>query len=245
MRLRVMTYNIHHGVGMDRRLDLERIARTIAESGAELVALQEVDRCFGARSGFVDQAAWLAERLSMDHAYGASLDLAPGAPERPRRQYGNALLCRYPIDERATALLPRCEVSRDPEDRTLLTGRITVGGTPLWVHNTHLHHRTSQARVAQARRVREVIGSPEAPVILCGDLNAAPETPEVRQIGRGLVDAWARAGRGGGRTFNARLPVVRIDYVFSSPELVATNATVLNTKGSDHRPVVVDLSLEP
>ncbi|MGH3716196.1 MAG: endonuclease/exonuclease/phosphatase family protein, partial [Micromonosporaceae bacterium] len=241
MRLRVMTYNIHHGVGMDRRLDLTRIARTISESGAELVALQEVDRHFGSRSEFADQAGWLAERLSMDVAYGSSLDLDPGQPERPRRQYGNALLCRYPIAEPATRLLPRCEASRNPEERSLLTGRITVAGTPIWVHNTHLHQSTRQGRLTQARTVRELIGSPSDPVILCGDFNAAPDTTEVREIGRGLVDAWTRAGNGPGYTFSAQLPRIRIDYVLTSPELTATGARVLDTRASDHRPVVVEL----
>lgn len=243
MRLRVMTYNIQHGVGMDRRLDLERIAAAIAESGAELVALQEVDRHFGQRSGFADQAGWLAERLSMDHAYGCSLDLAPGGADRPRRQYGNALLSRYPIDEPSTTLLPRSELAGNPEDRCLLTGRIQLAGTPIRIHNTHLHQSTPQGRLTQARRVRELIGTAPEPVILCGDFNAAPDTEEVREIGRGLIDAWSRAGRGRGHTFNARAPRIRIDYVLTSPELVATAATVLDTPASDHRPVLAELEL--
>ena len=41
--LKVMSYNIHHGEGTDRRLDLERIAAVIADSGADIVALHELD----------------------------------------------------------------------------------------------------------------------------------------------------------------------------------------------------------
>ncbi|MAB87924.1 MAG: hypothetical protein CMJ90_00500, partial [Planctomycetes bacterium] len=44
--LRVLAYNIHHGEGMDQRLDLERIAVLIKNSGADVVTLQEIDeRC--------------------------------------------------------------------------------------------------------------------------------------------------------------------------------------------------------
>jgi endonuclease/exonuclease/phosphatase family metal-dependent hydrolase len=58
--LSVMTYNIHHGVGEDDRLDLRRIADEIRSGGVEVPALQEVDRHWSARSDFVDQAQWLA-----------------------------------------------------------------------------------------------------------------------------------------------------------------------------------------
>ena len=57
MRLRVATFNIHHGVGADGRLDLTRTADVISATGASVVGLQEVDRTLSARSGWVDQAA--------------------------------------------------------------------------------------------------------------------------------------------------------------------------------------------
>jgi endonuclease/exonuclease/phosphatase family metal-dependent hydrolase len=47
----VMSFNIHHGQGTDGVLDLERIARVIRASGADIVGLQEVDRHFGGRGG--------------------------------------------------------------------------------------------------------------------------------------------------------------------------------------------------
>ncbi len=86
--LSVLSYNIHHGVGGDGRLDLDRIAAVIRDSGADVAALQEVDRHWSARSGLADQAKELARRLRMHHAYGANLDRAPAEPGQPRRQYG-------------------------------------------------------------------------------------------------------------------------------------------------------------
>ena len=64
-QLTVATYNIAHAAGIDGRLDLERIAAEIERGGAEIVALQEVDRHWSERSQFVDQAQWLADRLGM------------------------------------------------------------------------------------------------------------------------------------------------------------------------------------
>ena len=75
--LRLVAYNIHHGEGMDGKLDLERIARVIAAEKPDLVALQEVDKgC--KRSGSIDQAAKLAKLLKMDHRFGKFMDYQGG-----------------------------------------------------------------------------------------------------------------------------------------------------------------------
>ena len=63
--LKVLTYNIAHGAGHDGRLDLDRIAAVIRRSGADVVALQEVDKHWDSRSDFVDQAAVLGKKLNM------------------------------------------------------------------------------------------------------------------------------------------------------------------------------------
>ena len=237
-----MTFNIHHGVGSDGRLDLARVADVIATSGADVVGLQEVDRHFGARSEFVDQAGWLADRLGFHVEFGASIDLDPTEPQLPRRQYGNALLSRHPIEACHTEVLPRWQGAHAPEDRTVLCAHLTVAARAIHVYNTHLHHRTPPARLLQARHVADLLTGLTDPVVLMGDFNAPPGTAEVREISRGLVDAWEQAGHGAGHTFSAARPRVRIDYVFVSRSLRVVAAEVLATLASDHRPVVVDVA---
>ena len=100
--VRVATFNIHHGAGTDDRLDLERAARTIEATGAEVIGLQEVDNHWGERSAFADQAAELGRRLDMHVAYGANLDL----DGEPRRQYGTAMLSKWRIRDARNTLLP-------------------------------------------------------------------------------------------------------------------------------------------
>ncbi|AXK44652.1 endonuclease/exonuclease/phosphatase family protein [Brachybacterium saurashtrense] len=94
---RVATWNIRHGLGPDGRVDLERTAREIAALGADVIALQEVDVAFGARSAHEDQAARLGALLGMSVAFGAALDLPPEHDGAPRRRYGVALLTRHEI----------------------------------------------------------------------------------------------------------------------------------------------------
>ncbi len=80
-------------------------------------------------------------------------------------------------------------------------------------------------------------------MVLLGDLNARPDTPEIATLTDQLVDAWVAAGVGDGYTFSATNPRARIDYVLYSDDVVARTAAVLSTDASDHLPVVADLEL--
>lgn len=238
--LRVATFNIHHGAGLDGLVDLERIARVVEQGGAEVVGLQEVDRHWSERSSFVDQATWLAERLGMHVVFGANLDVDPLTPDAPRRQYGTAILSQHVIRDWRNTLLPRPEGG---EQRGLLEVGIKVRGVPVRIFNTHLQHTSQVERLAQIARIREVLAQTSRSVVLLGDLNASPETPEIGAITEDLADAWAQAGVGDGFTYDAATPHARIDYVMSSPDVVARSAVVVATDASDHLPVVVDLAL--
>jgi endonuclease/exonuclease/phosphatase family metal-dependent hydrolase len=238
--LRVATFNIHHGAGVDEVVDLERIARVVEQGGAKVVGLQEVDRHWGARSDFVDQATWLAERLDMHVVFGANLDLDPLTPDAPRRQYGTAILSRYRIREWRNTLLPRPEGG---EQRGLLEAVVKVRGVRVRVFNTHLQHNSQVERLAQIARIREVLAQTRESLVLLGDLNATPTSPEITAITEDVADAWAQAGVGDGFTYDAESPHARIDYVLSSPDVVARSAAVVATDASDHLPVVVDLAL--
>src|SRR5215510_3662528 len=88
-RLRVMTYNIHVGVGMDKKLDLQRIADVINKEKPDLVGLQEVDRGVKRTEG-KDEISELAAMTKMDYAFAHNLDYQGG-------MYGVAILSRYLI----------------------------------------------------------------------------------------------------------------------------------------------------
>src|SRR5215510_15302563 len=87
--VRIMTYNIHVGVGMDKKLDLQRIAEVITKQQPDLVGLQEVDRGVKRTEG-KDEIAELAALTRMEYAFAHNLDYQGG-------QYGVAILSRFPI----------------------------------------------------------------------------------------------------------------------------------------------------
>jgi endonuclease/exonuclease/phosphatase family metal-dependent hydrolase len=235
--MRALTFNIHHCVGMDGQLNLERIAATIESLQADVVGLQEVDRRFGERSGFVDQPRVLSRRLGMRLAYGPALDLDPLGTAQPRRRFGNAVLSRYPIIGRTNLLLPRTAAV---EQRALLRAQIDLGDRLIAAYTTHLEAHDDGQRALQAGTVAATIASWEGgPCLLLADLNARPDGLEMAAIAAVLDDAWS-VGTGRGYTYPATAPTRRIDVVQYSAGLVPKAARVVVSTASDHRPVVAE-----
>lgn len=158
--MRLASYNIQFGRGRDGRFDLARIAHELA--GADLIALQEVDR-YWQRSGLVDQPAELARLLDMPYwVYGAGVDLhletAPaGVPAGARRQFGNMLLARSPLLYSRNHLLPKY-ASTGPMSlqRSALEAVVMSTAGPLRVYSVHLTHLSAQTRMPQVRRLLRI-----------------------------------------------------------------------------------------
>lgn len=233
-RLRVMTYNTHAGADRHSRLDLEAIARTIERCEPDVVALQEVDRHYGRRSGYVDQPAWYAEHLGMDVLYGPNLHLAPDVEGNPDREYGLALLTRRPMHERLHR--PFAFVSGEP--RGFVQAMIDWQGITVRVVTTHLSVSAAANRRAEMRELADHLEGIDGPVVVAGDFNARARAPEMSRLRGSLVDAW-QAGRGPGRTCFGK----RIDHIWVSGELRPVRSWVVHSKASDHFPVVTDLVL--
>ncbi|MFJ8853079.1 endonuclease/exonuclease/phosphatase family protein [Streptomyces sp. NPDC102437] len=237
----VMTFNIHHGTDPDDVLNLDHVAQTVEQSGADVIGLQEVDRHFASRSEFVDQAEWLAERLGLHLAYGTNLDLDPEKPGDPRRQYGTAILSRFPITNSHNTLLPRSETG---EQRGLLEADLMVRGKKFRFLNTHLEHTSQAERHTQVAAINTIVNGSRLPTVLVGDLNATPGSGEIASVTKRLTDTWPVAGKGDGFTYDSVNPRERIDYVFASQGVEARRAQVLDVAISDHRPLRVELSIQ-
>ncbi|MFD7159851.1 endonuclease/exonuclease/phosphatase family protein [Kribbella sp. NPDC059898] len=237
--MRTLTFNIHHGVGVGGKLDLERVAQTIEASGADVAGLQEVDKYFAARSNWEDQPSWLAARLKMNQVFAANLDWDPPEPGKPRRQYGTLVLSKYPIVDSRNTLLP---LHAGSEQRGLLEALIDVDGTPLRFADTHLTTDNDGERLEQANAVVELLEDAPEATLLVGDLNAVPSSAEVKTLTAQWADTWREKGFGPGFTNPVPLPARRIDYQLHSSQLVPTAASVLLRFASDHYPVAATYS---
>ncbi len=241
---RVMTYNIQSGHG-----NLEATAAAIRATRADVVALQEVDDHWAERSGFADQASILGERLGMNVRFAPIYRIPADAPGRPIREFGVALLSKFPIVAWSNDTLTRLSTQeRNPVPAPapgLLEATLDVHGTRVRVFNTHLDYRADpRVRRQQVAEMVARIGDASSPTIVFGDLNATPSAPEIAPLLARLHDAWS-AGSGNGFTYPADAPSKRIDYVLVSQHFRARDANVPDTQASDHRPMVADLTLAP
>lgn len=241
MEVRVMTYNIHHGQGTDGVINLHRIADVITQSGADIIALNEVDRHFSKRSDFVDQTAWLAAELQMNAYYGPAITLK-AKDKGSMRQYGNALLSRYPIataDHQTFHSFSKLSETRSAIDAIILIQqhKLLILASHLSL-NPYIHKRQTDWIVQKA-------GLSDVPAIVLGDWNMKPASRPWKKVSSTLSDVWQRQGQGLGFTYPSHAPASRIDYIFADPRLQVRSIEVLSTipKASDHLPVLAIFSL--
>ncbi|GHI00100.1 endonuclease/exonuclease/phosphatase family protein [Neobacillus kokaensis] len=238
--IKVMTYNIHHG-RTDAILDLKRIAVLIKTSGADVIGLQEVDNHFSERSNFEDQAKWLANYLDMHFAYGANLDFDPLQEGGNRRQYGTAVLSKYPILSAENHLLTT--IPNLSEQRGLLETVINVKGNHVQFYNVHLDDQRAELREQQIKEIHNIAHQKEGTSIFVGDFNATPESAEIRKMTAQYKDVFAELNQNNDFTFPADKPDSRIDYIFTSKNVEICNCKVINTIASDHLPITAELVL--
>lgn len=234
--VRVMCYNIHHGEGLDGKLDLERIAALITEAKADVVALQEVDRGVE-RTNKRDLPAELARLTGLTAYFERNISHQGG-------EYGNAVLTRFPIKR---ARNTHYRMAGAAEQRGVLQLVLDVHGRDVLFMNTHLDAGSEHVeRVRSAGELQRIIKDAGAmPVILCGDFNSGPGSRPYEQISAHLTDTWKVVGRGGGFTFPVKNPRKRIDYIWISPEtILPLKMEVLHSIASDHLPIVAELDLK-
>lgn len=259
--LRVMTWNIWWHFGEDWR-DRQRALRSaIAELDPDLLGLQEV------WSNQTDHQADELGRAFGMHAAHAAPSLPPPPPAATGQEVGVALLSRWPIERTEVHRLPSGH--RDHVVALVTEVRHPDGPLHSVVTCADYDEGGGAHRLAQTRAVAALATDPARdgplPVLAMGDLNAPPESPEIRAIAETMTDAWVAAGSSGAsgitlRSDNPNRPEGawqldrRIDYVFVRPgrtsrpiDVVAARAVDEPRNGvhpSDHAAVVVDIAYE-
>ncbi|ALC91267.1 hypothetical protein AM500_16815 [Bacillus sp. FJAT-18017] len=236
MDFKVLTFNIHHGIGVDKRLDLTRIAQLIKSLDADIIGLNEVDRFFSKRSDFEDQARFLAKELNYEHIFGPAVTMEAMDREEAR-QFGNALLTRFPIID--TKNHPFDFLPKVTEDRALLEVKVDTGNRELKVFVTHLSLALFQHK-KQSSFILQKVGAAEGPALVMGDWNMTPFSRTWKAVTEQLTDVWAdvHSRISGGHTFPSRRPFRRLDYIFINQYLEAVSCGVETSKRevSDHLP---------
>ncbi|MBU3021179.1 endonuclease/exonuclease/phosphatase family protein [Aestuariibacter sp. A3R04] len=230
---RIISYNIHSGVGTDKRHDYRRIGRFLAEQRADIVLLQEMDTRAPDREIESDIRDICADKV---------FELVPSpALVEPSGWYGNALLTRFPVIAQHTLDVSQQGV----QPRNIQTVELMTPQGPLTVINTH-KGLTKKERRSQFRKLHEYIASilatKPSPVILGGDFNEWQFfTRAFRHLDKVMQQHKV------GATFPSVLPLFSLDRFWTSPDIRLTRIKKLRNRQtkilSDHLPVQADICL--
>lgn len=228
--MRLLTWNIHSGIGPDRRYDLERIIALIRHHDPDIVALQEIDS-----RGHPHDALPLnlLKKVLGSHAAEARTIIAPDG------HYGHALISRWPLED---VNLHDISVSRQ-EPRGIIEAAVRTPAGRMNIVATHLGLRLIEQR-SQIRTLAAIadrlIGNrrDKQNLVMLGDFN--DWNGQVRR----LLQRWLPV-RTVHKTFPARRPIFKLDRIFCrAPGLLLRSWTDPGgSLASDHLPVVGDVAL--
>jgi endonuclease/exonuclease/phosphatase family metal-dependent hydrolase len=254
-RLRIVTYNIAHGRGLQPiqgltsrrkiRANLLKIAKLLADLKPDVVALQEIDEN-SSWAGSFDQLSFLREFAGFPHAAFGINNRRKGLLQL---NYGNAILSRHPILEVENIVFGQKTLG----EKGFLFAEVDVAGKRLPIVNMHLHYRSRAHRFRQIERVMEYLTHKYlhrknhwlVQPIVCGDMNNPSHTDDATAS---LMTYFSQHGHytlhpQKARTFPSPLPRRTLDFVFLPPGCVEVYCLVVRSWLSDHRPVMVEFKL--
>jgi len=258
-RLKLVTFNIAHGRGLSLyqgfhtargiRGNLRKIAQLLAETGADVVALQEVDE-----DSHWNRRINLLECLQQEGGFAhAYLGVNNRRTGRKHLAYGNAILSKHPVrfwENNPFGV-------KTLGEKGFLYAEVDLGGQALPLVNLHLDHLSREKRIAQVEKVLEYLrarahpnqagGRRLAPVI-CGDFNT--HSRRVGDAVRHLFEAVLAHGAyeihpaQRSATFPAHLPSRALDFILLPHPYRVKRCEVLKVYLSDHRPVLIEFEYD-
>jgi endonuclease/exonuclease/phosphatase family metal-dependent hydrolase len=232
---RVLTWNIHHGEGVDGKLDLARQAAFIKKVDPDAVFLQEVD-VKTKRTGGVDQAAELGRLTGLEVTFGKAMDYGGG-------EYGNAILTRVkPVSSKVIPLPggtePRAALAVEVKDGHGLSsdGKLTLVCV-------HWDHQVAASREAHAKQLAAEFARTPGTVIFGGDLNSGPGDAPLKAF----AAPWVVPKKPGAQVLTCPCPEPRIeiDFLLFKPSATALDVPRYEVHQekvmSDHLPVVMEM----
>lgn len=253
-RITVLSYNIHHGEGIDGKLDLERIAGVIKSVTPDLVGLQEVD-VKTERAGGVDQAQALGDLTGLSPFFAAAIPYQGG-------EYGIAVLINPSRFEEEGAFMKKLPLMEEREQRVIIERIVKFKDSAQRIrfYDTHLDHLGDELnRLPSAIVINQwcmqdntrwkgsekIEVDTRLPSILLGDMNATPESKTILE----LEKIWIRAGADRAMpSWPSENPRIHIDHIFFRPadRWKVIEIEVMDEEiASDHRPVMAVLELLP
>jgi len=232
--LKIMSYNVRHGVSMNWEPAMEMQAEIISDQNPQWIGLQEIDnKC--KRSGFVDQPKKYSELTNTTGYFGSFMDFDSG-------QYGMAVLSGLKVVDTEILKLP---AGAEPRVSIIQTIEIAKD-INIVLANVHFDWTEPGLRTSQAETLLKRLIDIGLPTIVLGDYNAEPESPTINLFEKYGFKAIEKSENN--FTWEANNPTVEIDHVYyrstEKVQIIPVSIEVLNEpEASDHRPVVAEIKL--
>ena len=172
----VMTYNIF---GASGNTNLDSVATVINAAKPDFVMIQEVDSCTPRSGRNIHQAKVLAEKTGMKYCYQVAWDRGKDVADIPDEKnrgggFGDAVLSKYEFTDSV-----KVKIGPDPavggQDRAVVFIKVRIEDKDLWVGTAHLDHVANDAnRIYQAKAIKPILESLDAPFVFGGDFNDEP-----------------------------------------------------------------------
>ncbi|MDD2381544.1 MAG: endonuclease/exonuclease/phosphatase family protein [Mariniphaga sp.] len=250
--LKIMSYNIHHFRGngkLTQQQTANEITLFLKDQQPDIICLQEVRL----RQNNIFSLQKTVEELDFINHYQFA---------RTSSTFGSVTLSRFPIVHMGeirfnnsrnitiyTDMLIQQDTFRvfnvhlhsygiDPRDYNIIESGVSNEKDLKEAREMGAKLKSGfQMRASQVDTIRDMIKKTPYPAILCGDLNDIPASYSYQQLRKGMKDDFVSSGKGVGRTYYNKLPALRIDYIFHSPEFQSFNFQTHKFNHSDHRPI--------
>jgi endonuclease/exonuclease/phosphatase family metal-dependent hydrolase len=228
--MRIVTYNIHKGRGIDGRTSIKRIANVLADLDADIIALQEVFSFCEAAEGQVEA---LASALRMQAAFGCTR-------HHRGRPYGNAILTRWPILESRDMDISWLHRERRGCIRAdLETPRGTLHVFNIHMGTSYFERRYQVKNLLASKQLYEGLSGPR---VLVGDFNEWIKGLTTRMLSEKFESLNLALHMQKRRSYPGFLPLMHLDHVYFERPLHIEKAELVRTRlskvASDHLPLV-------
>ena len=229
---KVMTYNMNNGMGLDGKLELDRIIKIMRKENPDLVCLNEVDY-LTERSEFIDQARIISANLGMEFTFAKNIEFEKGGS-------GNAVLSRFPIKFAENKQYISSDVNIGSG---VLHVIVTMGNEDIHLYATQFHSDTLKSKL-ETKQLLDIIldWGIEKPALIAGDFavdfadRPLGELLYYFQDTGGMVETIKA-------TWPSNNPKKRVDYILANhylePLIARTVNSGLSVIASDHLPFLV------
>jgi len=240
MKLKIMTFNIQHGVNHNESLkgnkdviELEKDAAHINNYNCDIIGLNEV-RGAGEHPDYTDQAKLLGKLTNREYFFGKAIAI-PG-----KGLYGNAFLTQIPVKSAEIIPIPDSVIEEEGryESRSVIKA-VVDAGKDITLFISHFGLMPSEQKNAVKTLITEA-KKVNTPVIFMGDLNMTPDN----EISKPLYEEFNEAfGESNQNSFPSHDPSIKIDYIFLSKDIKIQSAQVAEKVVSDHCALIAEIEL--